>query len=153
MWIYLCQKCTKCVNSTQKKLKKISGEGQAPSSDLHCGGESNISWKGEQNWLRNYEYSWVKSARKCVNCTHKNSKNFLGGAQPPPKLPLRRKRIFLGKEHRMATEFYWSGFCLSLWPDLCVFTRATHSIAQSLLRQRVRPSVTPGIVSKRLNLS
>ena len=36
-------------------------------------------------------------------------------------------------------------------------TRATHSIAQSLLRQRVspsiRPSVTPGIVSKRLNLS
>ena len=35
----------------------------------------------------------------------------------------------------------------------CIFTHATHSIVQSLLRQRVRPSVTHRIVSKWLNLS
>jgi len=43
--------------------------------------------------------------------------------------------------------------CGNCSPGPVVFTRATHSVARSLLWQRVCPSVTAGIVSKRLNLS
>jgi len=60
---------------------------------------------------------------------------------------LNTKRRDLVKHRRFIARQHASCTARSL------FTRATHSIARSLLRQRDRLSVTRGTVSKRLNLS
>ena len=49
IWICLCQKCRKCVNSTEKKTQKnFIGRGK-PLPDHHCEGETNFSWKWVEN--------------------------------------------------------------------------------------------------------
>ena len=53
--------------------------------------------------LRNYGYASVKSAQKCVNSTHKSSKNCAEAAQPQTST-MEGKRISLGKGTELAKK-------------------------------------------------
>jgi len=46
IWICLCQKCRKCVNSTEKKLKKILLGGASPSPTITVKGKRIFLGKG-----------------------------------------------------------------------------------------------------------
>ena len=93
---------------THKKLKKnFWGGAQSHTNPPLLGNATNFSWKGTQNWHRNYGYATVKSTQN-VLIPYKILKNSEEQAQTPPQtwsLLGRVNEFFLESGHNWLSNY------------------------------------------------